>query len=216
MCQLTNGLEEATTVTSASPPGSLWHTSTWPSSTSNQKKRLPGRSSGKSNATTVRRSGNRSATIWNRAQAHSAKPGSSCSSVTSSQRMAHAPSESMTEARSRPASVNTYVDPRPVCFVLRSMIPWFSSCPSRVTSMDREMVGTPPAISVNVVAPHSMFLTMSGDHRSAMISDARATGQYWRYRLMVPVIAADRPRWLVAQVLFSNYRCGASAATIGS
>ena len=47
--------------------------------------------------------------------------------------------------------------------------------------MDRDIVGTPLAMAENVSAPNIRLRTISGFHRSARISDARATGQYWRY-----------------------------------
>lgn len=58
------------------------------------------------------------------------------------------------------------------------MTPLSSSSRSRLMSIERDMCGTPLARLVKVLAPHSRFRTMSRLHRSAKISEARATGQY--------------------------------------
>ena len=49
----------------------------------------------------------------------------------------------------------------------------------RVTSIDRDICGTPEAIAVNVSAPNIRLRMSSGVQRSARTSEARAMGQYW-------------------------------------
>jgi hypothetical protein len=61
-----------------------------------------------------------------------------------------------------------------------SMTPARSSSSSRLLSIERDIAGTPPAMSENVSAPNIRLRTISGFQRSASISDARAIGQYWR------------------------------------
>jgi hypothetical protein len=50
-----------------------------------------------------------------------------------------------------------------------------------LSSIDRDIVGTPLAMAEKVSAPNIKLRTISGFHRLARISDARATGQYWWY-----------------------------------
>jgi hypothetical protein len=60
------------------------------------------------------------------------------------------------------------------------MTPARSSSSGRLISVERDIVGTPPAMAENVAAPNIRLRTIRGFHRSASISDARAIGQYWR------------------------------------
>jgi hypothetical protein len=54
-----------------------------------------------------------------------------------------------------------------------------SSSSRRVTSIDRDIWGTPRAMEVNVSAPNMRLRISNGVQRDARISDARASGQYW-------------------------------------
>jgi hypothetical protein len=58
-----------------------------------------------------------------------------------------------------------------------------------LVSIDLDIEGTPRAIWLKLFAPSIRFRITSGVHRSAMISDARAIGQYWRY---VPTNSVSR------------------------
>ena len=92
------------------------------------------------------------------------------------------------------------------------MTPARSSSSSRLISIDRDIVGTPLAMAENVSAPNIKLRTISGFHRSARISDARATGQYWWY---VPMGRSCHRRGATV-VLNSNFTGWLSARTIAA
>src|SRR5688572_6110694 len=64
------------------------------------------------------------------------------------------------------------------------MTPASSSSRRRDASSEREMPGNPRSISLKRWLPRMSSRTISGVHRSARISDARATGQYCLYFCM--------------------------------
>ena len=60
------------------------------------------------------------------------------------------------------------------------MTPARCSSSRRLVSIERDIDGTPLAIAEKVSAPNIRLRTINGFHLSARISDATATGQYWR------------------------------------
>ena len=179
MCQRAKAIGSSMPTTRSSPkPGSKRHSSTSRSSASSHSRtRRPWRVN--SNRTTTRRSGSRSRRRNVCIQDHSTTSGSAWSPVISVQRSAQPPIDSSTPARSRPAGVGSYTDPRPFGLARISSTPARSSSRSRRASRARDSPGAPAAISLKVRQPSSRFRRMIGVQRSARISEPRAFGQNW-------------------------------------
>ena len=73
------------------------------------------------------------------------------------------------------------------------MTPASSRSRRRDASSEREIPGSPRSISLKRWLPRMSSRTMSGVHRSARISDARATGQYCLYFCMPHPGTPDSP-----------------------
>ncbi len=86
---------------------------------------------------------------------------------------------SSTPARSLPAGVGSYTDPRPFGLGRISSTPARSSSRRRLASSARDSPGAPAAISLKVRQPSSRLRRMIGVQRSARISEPRAIGQNW-------------------------------------
>ena len=89
----------------------------------------------------------------------------------------HSPRAMTTLSRSLPAGVSRYSLPRPLAVGQRSRTPLRSRCLSRCTSSDREIPGSPRAMSLKRVLPRISSRRISGVHRSATTSAPIDTGQ---------------------------------------